>query len=98
MQNEIQNASGMGCPECSEAALEGSEVQFTCRTATTEEQCREINPGGSGTFNSGSIPEDLIADADTSACSWQNISRSSELALLTSGLVSLVLLLEFSSF
>lgn len=71
MQVRERNEQAMGCPECDEANLEGSEVHAIFLPATTEEECRAVNPGGANSFGSGSLPAELTgaAAADSSACS-----------------------------
>lgn len=67
MQERRWTAAGMGCPECAAASIEGGELQPVCIRADSEEECRDVNPGGSGTFHSGSIPAELTTAADSSA-------------------------------
>ena len=48
--------AAMGCADCADASIQGTEVQPICIAATTQAECLAASPGGEATFRSGSIP------------------------------------------
>jgi hypothetical protein len=74
----------MGCPECADTAIEGAELARICRTANTEAECEQANPGGPGTFKSGSLPAEVTRAAvssDTSAACMASVPGASVLVV-----------------